>query len=624
MLQDIRQGTQGTAAKIIIGLIVLSFALFGIQSILLDGGRGTVAEVNGEAIGPEELQQAINTHKRRLISMMGENLDPSMLDDERIAGQALEALVGRKVLVQSAEQMDLSLSETEIGLMVAGMEQFQIEGQFSPEAYKSALATAGYTPTSFKQALRDDVLINQLRSGIAGSDFATPAELALNARIMSEQRDIQYLTVPRENFEDVEAPSNEDIQAWYDSHQQDFRAQESVDLDYVEIALEDFFQPVAEEAVLAAYETVSQDYQYQTRNRVSHILLEEGGDRPVAERLLEVQAQLASGEDFAAVATAFSDDIGSSATGGDLGYTSGDAFPAEMEAAIAILEPGVVSEPVETEAGVHLILVTERSEGNPPSLEELRPQLEQSVQREEAAVELLRTVESLRDLTFNADDLKSPASELGLAVATLDGVTRAQREGLMANAALLEAAFSEEVLVSGHNSDVIEIGSEHYVALRVREHHPSEVQPLDVVREQVVAAINDSRARAALDAEAIALLERLRDGDSLEKLAAEKGYVSSVELAVDRRSAAVPFEVLEKAFELPSPMEGQEASDILHTQSGDAMIVSISNVIAGDFTALEAPEQQQLRQQTTSEFGVLVNTDFERNQRDSAEISTVL
>ena len=558
------------------------------------------------------------------MAMMGDNFDPSMLDEDRIAGQALEAVIGRKVLTQTAERMDLTLSEAEIGAAVAGTEYFQVDGEFSPEAYKSALSGAGYTPASYKEALRSDMLINQVRSGIAGTDFATPAELALNARILSEQRDIQYLTIPRETFAATAEPAPEAVQAWYDTRQEDFRAEESVDLDYIELTVEDFYQPVAEESVLEAYESARQDYQYQTRNRVSHILFEEGGERAVTERLAEAQARLSEGASFADVAGDLSDDVGSAGAGGDLGFSSGDAFPAEMEEAIAALEPGVVSGPVETEAGTHLILVTEREAGEPPSLDELRPQLEQAIQQEEASAELLRIVETLRDLSFNAEDLSMPAAELGLDVSQVDGITRGHAEGLMANAALLGAAYSDDVLAAGHNSEVIELADNRYVVLRVREHHPPEVQPLEDVRDQVVAAINEDLTNKALESEGLAVLRQVRQGKSIDEIAAETGYQAQVELAVDRRNAVVPFEVLERAFLLPEPESGASSSDLLSTRAGDTVVVAVTGVLPGDLKVLEAIEQEQLQRQTTAEFGALVNTEFERGLRNSADVSTLL
>ncbi len=153
MLQDIRSNIQGTMAKIIIGLIVISFSIFGIESILLGGGSSGVAEVNGEDVSAFEVQQAVNTQKRQMIAMMGDNIDPALLDDDLLGAQALEGIINRRLLMQSANSMELAVSEREVGTVIAGMEQFQLDGQFSPEVYKSVLSSAGYTPASFKQVL---------------------------------------------------------------------------------------------------------------------------------------------------------------------------------------------------------------------------------------------------------------------------------------------------------------------------------------------------------------------------------------------------------------------------------------------------------------------------------------
>ena len=433
MLKNIRQNVQGTAAKIVVGLIVISFSIFGIESILLGGGGGGVAEVNGEEVSPMELQQAVNTAKRRLIAMMGDEVDPAMLDDERLRPQALEGLVAQKLQVQSASDMGLAVSEREIGAVIGSMEQFQLDGVFSPEMYKNLLASSGYTPAFFKRSLSAELVINQARSGIAGSDFATPAELKTNARFIGEQRDMRYLTIPVQRFMDEREVSEAEIEAFYRANQNDFLSEESVELDYIELKPEDFYQPVDEKALRSAFEEELRSGVYATENRVSHILFEAGSAESPEELQARIEAArqaLNAGSDFADVAREFSDDIGSSGAGGDLGFTSGEAFPPEMEQAVAALEVGAVSPAVVTEAGTHLIQVTERREGKPPTFEELRPALESRIQQEEAAVELLRTVESLRDISFNAEDLAVPAEELQLTVRQSEPVSRTQADSL--------------------------------------------------------------------------------------------------------------------------------------------------------------------------------------------------
>jgi peptidyl-prolyl cis-trans isomerase D len=222
MLQNIRQNIKGTAAKIIVGLIVLSFSIFGVESILLGGSGNEIAEVNGEGIYPDEVQQVVNKERRRLIQQLGENVDPAMLDEQRLGARAVQSLISRKLQMQSAGDMKLMAADKQLGAVIGAMEQFHIDGQFSPDMYKSILASAGYTPQSFKIGLSEDLVLNQVRSGLAASDFATAAELALNAKITRETRDVRYMTIPLEAFTSAMTISDAEVEAYYDQRGSSF------------------------------------------------------------------------------------------------------------------------------------------------------------------------------------------------------------------------------------------------------------------------------------------------------------------------------------------------------------------------------------------------------------------
>ncbi len=623
MLQNIRQNIQGTAAKIIVGLIVVSFSIFGIESILLGGGGSGVAEVNGEEISPQEVQMAVNNQKRRLIAMMGENFDPAMIDEERLTKVAIDELVNRKLLLQGAEAMGLSVSDAELGRQVSAMEQFRLDGAFDPELYKSLLANAGFTPASFKQALREDILIGQMRAGLAGSEFATPAELSASARILGEKRDLRYLTMPLQSAMERATVSEEDIQAYYRDNPARFEAPETVVLDYIALNADDFRQPVEESRLRREYELEKQSYAAGERSRVSHILLESAGDRPLEERLAEVRAALSAGRPFAEVAEKFSDDIGSSRNGGDLGWTVGDAFPEEMETVIAELQPGEISEPVRTDAGTHLILVTAREQSQMPSFDEMRLELQERLQLADAEDELLRVVTELQDRVFNAESLDGPAEALGLTVRRSEPVSRSQNSGLFARPALISAAFSEDVLNGGHNSEVIEIAGGEWVVLRVREHHPAAVRPLDEVRDEVVAALKESRAREALIADAERAVATLRSGVPIDRFANAMGYQWQVQFGIDRENPLVPRAVLSRAFELPAPGADESAVDYVIAPSGDVQVLELIGVTPGSLEQFAGPEQERLRQRVSGEYAMLVDSELRATLRESADISVM-
>ncbi len=624
MLQDIRSNIQGTMAKIIIGLIVISFSIFGIESILLGGGGSGIAEVNGEDISAFEVQQAVNTQKRQLIAMMGDSIDPAMLDDDLLSAQALEGIISRRLLMQSANDLQLSVSEREVGTVIAGMEQFQLDGQFSPEVYTSVLSSAGYTPASFKQGLVQDLVLNQVRSGLAGSDFATPTELALNATITAEQRDVRYLTLPLAEFRQEVEVSEQQIADWYTANEASFMTEESVELEYIELRADDFREPVAEDVLREQFELTKEEYQYQTENRVSHILFEQGDDEAddaFQARIAAAQQALDDGRAFAELAGEISADIGSAAGGGDLGFSSGDAFPPEMEEAIAALEPGEISAPVTTDAGVHLILLTERRAGESISFEELRPELEQTIQLSEARGALLRSVEDLRDLAFNAEDLAGPAEELGLTLSSAEGITRNHAEGLFSDARLAAAAYSDDVLNQGHNSEVIELSPEHFVALRVKRYSEPELRPLEAVRDEIVAAITEQAARDAVQAEVRRAMAEIAAGNAtVESFAVENGYEWQVEIGADRRNANLPEPVLRRAFELAAPGDAPVLDYVVNI-TGDVQLLELVRVSEGRLDSLGDVQRGVLQRQVSGEYGTLVQQEYQSGLREAADIT---
>jgi len=622
MLQDIRKNAQGTVAKVIVGLIVISFAFFGIESILLGGGSNGIAEVNGEEISPQELEQAVVTQKRRLMNAMGENFDPALFEDERIKSQALESLLNRKLLMQAAENLDLTVTEESIASVVTAMPQFQEEGVFSAQRYKQLLAENGYTPRLFKQSLRDDLLLSQLLAGLSASDFATPAELEVSAKILAEMRDFRYLTIPRDNFERVEALSEAEIKAFYEGNPERYMSEEAVDLDFVVLSQEDFRKPISEAVLMEAYQLEVAEFVSQTENRVSHILLTNENAEALQEELAVIQEKLSQGESFTTLAETYSKDVGSAKRGGDIGYSTGDSFPAEIEEAVTALALNSVSDPVISDAGTHLLELTERRQIEAPTFDERRAQIEDQLQTDEAQSELLLSVESLKDLAFNAASLDGPAKQLGLVVEQASKVTRSGAQGLFEQAALLEAAYSPDVLNEGNNSDVIELSDGRFVALHVRKHYLPERLPLEEVRGSIIAAVNESLATEAVNTEATRVLAELESGSSLEDIAANKSYEWRVELAVDRQNTALSPQLLRTAFNMTGAGDSVSADYVL-TSAGDAVVVELVRVTAGDYSSMDTVQGEKLQGQLGAEFGSLLESEFRQALRDSAEITVL-
>ena len=620
MLQDIRNSTQGPVFKVIVGLIVLSFALFGVESILLGGSDDSVALVNGDKIRAVEVQQAANRQKQQIASMLGENFDPSLIDDAQLSARALEGLVGNKLQQQWAESLGLTASDVQLGAQVAAIPAFQIDGKFSAELYKQSLAAAGFTPLTFREALRVDEIVKQLNGGLLASEFVTAAEAQALARVNGETRSVRYAKVAGDRFQNTVEITQSQIQAYYDSNATQFVSEEAVVLDYIMLRADDFVEPVAEADLRAAYEQEISSYAYQDEARVSHILLIQGddeADEAYAQRIQSAQAALTDGEVFSVVAERLSDDIGSSSDGGDLGYTAGDVFPAEMEEAIEGLEINQVSGPVLTDAGTHLITVTDRRSSEPPSFVEMRSELEANLSQADAQRRLVSQVEALKDLTYTATDLREPAQTLGLEVIRSAPITRRGGNGVLGDDRVITAAFSDLVIEEGW-SEVIEVSENEFVALKLVEHQPSAPQSVDQVSDRIVSVLTAQAEEEALRAFGNELLDQLADGRTVEEVAQEQNLEWQVALQSRRGSADIPREWQANIFAESST--GLPRRNFAVGDNGDALLYEVFAVQAGDEQALPenlfaAMKSRQLRGLQTA-----LQRGLSETLRDNADI----
>ena len=622
MLQSMRQSTQSTAAKVIIGLIVLSFAAFGLET-LLPGGSGTsVAEVNGEEITPIALQEAITQQKRQLVSVLGDDIDPALLDDDRLQPRALQSLIQRALLLQKSTALNLVASEAQVGKSITSVEAFQLNGQFSPDAYKSVLANAGYTPERFRRAQADDIVLTQLQIAISETEFATETEIAAAANLIAEERDVRYLVIPDEGLVTNEDLSNAALQNYYQQNEAAFFNPEQVVVDYILLDPVDFVVSVDESVVEEQYEAVKEEYEVAEQSRISHILLiqeDDESDATYGQRVAETAERIARGEDFADLAAELSDDLGSASLGGELGFTDGSAFPDEMETAIAALaEPGAISGAVETDAGTHFIRLEERIAGDSVDYTSVREELRASIEAAEAERNLLIAVEELRDLAFNAPDLSGPAAAIGAEVQVSEPFSLGEGAGLFTDARVRELAFSDDVKVSGNNSEVLELSGQRFVAVRVRDVRAPQIAPYEEVENEVRRGLSAELETAALADMTARAQTLLASGESMETAANALGVEWRVELAATRLTSQLPQPVLETAFAMP---QGQ--TDVLRTVPvpGEGYaLVQLARVNPGDVAALSGAEAQQLSDLRSGEQQRLSFDEFLVHQRNAADI----
>jgi peptidyl-prolyl cis-trans isomerase D len=620
MLQNLRDNSRGVISFILIGFLVIIFALTGVEALFnWDTSANQAAKVNGETITEMDVNRAIGMQKQQMLNAYGDQIPAQFLSDEYLRKPAIDNLVQRLILSQAAKEAGMAVGETYLAQQIATAPQFKNEaGVFDNNVYQALLRNLGYTHSTYTKILSDELLINQLQAGVAESAFSTPAQLDDIVALSFQSRDIQYVILPSAKVRDSIELQDSEVQSYYDANQPMFVSEEQIAVDYISLSVQDLMANVSisEEQLRAQYEQNSAAFVAAPERQAAHILIE-GND---ADKIKQVSEKLASGVEFAAVASEFSDDSGSKDQGGDLGFTSGDAFPQEFETALASLKVGEVSGPVKTDAGTHFIKLLAEKNSTPPSFEEQKAAIEEQLKRAEAEVNFVAQLEKLRDLSYNAENLAEVAKELGLKVENSGLYERSKGKGLLASPKVTEAAFSDEVLREGNSSEVIEIDSSNVLVLKMTEHKPSQVKPLAEVKEQIVNTLKDQKARVLLSEQSNKFIADLNAGSTLADLSVAAGLESKEFKEATRNTADADGDVLRHAFSMPKPAAGKPSVGNVMTSGGDMAIVVVQSVSPGSFEKVTPEQKTTISAQLASIYGRNDFSGFQKFLKDSADI----
>ena len=554
MLQNIRDNSQGWIAKTIIGVIVALMALTGFDAIFQATSHSKdAAKVNGEEITQVELSQAVDMQRRQLMQQLGKDFDPSLLDEKMLHDAALKGLIDRKLLLQGANQAKFSFSEAALDQVILQTPEFQENGQFSPARFDQVIRQLGYGRLQFREMLGEEMLIGQLRAGLAGSGFVTDEQVNAFARLEKQTRDFASLNINADSA--AVKVSEDEVKAYYDAHAKEFMTPDQVVIDYIELKKSAFFDQVAvkDDELQALYQTEIANLAEQ--RRAAHILIEVNdkvSDAQAKAKIEEIQQRLAKGESFEALAKEFSQDLGSAANGGDLGYAGPGAYDSTFDSALYALKKDQVSEPVRTTFGYHLIKLLGVEAPEVPSFASLKDKLTRDLKTQQVERRFVDATKQLEDSAFEASDLAQPAQELNLTVHTSAPFGREGGEGIAANRAVVQAAFSSEVMDDGANSTALELDPETVVVLRVKEHRKPEQLPLEAVASNIHEHLVKEQAGAAAKTKADEIIKGLRDG-KLPLNQPIDGQSWKVDEAVSRGQDGIDPAVLQAVFRMPKP-----------------------------------------------------------------------
>lgn len=620
MLQHLRDNSRGVISFILIGFLVIIFALTGVEALFnWDVSANQAAKVNGEVITETDVARAIGNQKQQMINTYGDQIPAEFLSDEYLRKPVIENLVQRRVLFQAADSAGMVIGNDYLSEQIANSQQFKNSaGVFDNTLYQQLLRNLDYTHGTYSKLLSEELVINQLQAGVSTTAFATPAQLGDVVALSFQSRDLSYVVLPSAKIRDGVTVDENEIQTYYNSNQQIFTSDEQVAVDYISLSVPELMKDVAvtDEQVRKQYEQNLASFVAATERHAAHILIENND----AEKIKTITAKLAAGEDFVKLAKEFSDDLGSKEQGGDLGFTKGDAFPAEFETALASLKVGQVSAAVKTDAGTHFIKLLAEKGSEPPTFEEQKADVTDQLKRAEAETLFVAQLEKLRDLAYNAENLADVAQELGVKVQNSGLFERNKGKDLMANAKVSGAAFSDEVLQEGNSSEVIEIDSSNVVVLKKTDYKPKQVRPIVEVREQIITTLKDQKARTLLNEQATKLIADLKAGAKFEELSKANGVELKQVKAAARGNAEVDSDVLRYAFSMNKPQANSSSYGSVLTSSGDLAVVVLEAVTAGSFDKITPEQKIAITAQLSNIYGRNDFSSYQKLLKDSASI----
>jgi peptidyl-prolyl cis-trans isomerase D len=586
MLQLIRDRSQGLIVGVIVFLISLTFALWGIQSYVSAGARVIVAEVNGKEIELREFQDALQRLRRQAQSLLGESFDSADWTSEAVKERALNDLINARLVEDLTEDSRIRVSDAQVARQIQKMPSFQDENGFSRRLYEQRVPLYGFSELGFEHEMRRDLERGQLRAGIAASEFVTVEEAQHIAMLRKQKRDIGYSIIPASAFRDEVKISDADLEKYFGKRREDYRTQEKALLEYLEISPAALASEVKvnDSALRAHYEANKAAYTFPEERNVNHILVQVA-ERADIDTVLAAQLKVEeavkraeAGEAFEDLARELSDDVGSKTEGGETGFFPRGVMAPEFEEAAFALDVGKVSEPVRTRFGYHLIKVKEVKPGGLKPFEDVRAEVEEGYRAIEAQKLFFEQADQFSNLVYeHPDNLDVAAEALGLEAKRTEALTRPEIEALFAEK-VAAAAFEPEVLIEGLNSEPIELEDGRVVAVRVIEHTPSHIPALDDVKSAVTEALRNERMRELTEAAGQDIIMHLRAGGTVSDLLQEQGFGWERVEAADRESNDVNRAVLRAAFRAEVP-ENAPVYTGIPIGNADYAVIRIANVV---------------------------------------------
>ncbi|MFH6570752.1 peptidylprolyl isomerase [Aeromonas caviae] len=586
MLDKLREGAQGKVAKVILGLIILSFALAGVGSYLNGPARTAPATVNGNDISAPALENAYRNERARMESQMGEAFNQLAANPDymkQFRRGVLDRLIDQALIDDKARSLGLRVSDEQIKQAIVAMPEFAENGKFSNDRYLQLIRRAGMTPEMFRDSLRQDMVRQQLMGAVLGSEFALKGEAEQLDRLYNQTRDLRLIRLAASAYVDGIEVSDAEVEQFYKANSARFMNDETVKVDYLllDAANLDKNIKVTEQDAQDYYDQHQDLFQRPERRQVAHILIPFGKDEKAAEQKAEaVLAKAKAGDDFAALAKADSSDTFSAKKGGELDwFEKGVMDPAFEKAAFALAKAGDLSAVVKSPFGFHIIKLLGVEPAKTKPFVDVMSDTIARLQSEKAKEQFFAEQQKMADSSFeNPDSLDLTAEAMGLQVQSTGYFSQADAPAPLNDPKVLSVAFSEQLRDDNTNSDVIELADGKALVLHIMGHQPKAAKPLAEVKEQVITAIKHDKASEVARGKAQGLLDKLKAGENVQADLTALGLKVDTHTGVSRFAQEMDQNLVTQAFRMPHPTDGKPSVELVTEANGDRVVVALDKV----------------------------------------------
>lgn len=512
--------------QVFLVLITLPFAFFGVESYVNGANSNDdVAKIGDATITQQQYQRAMSDQQDRLRTQMGAQFDPKMLDNPAARRAIIDDLVDQRLLLIEANKQHLIVSDQAIRQTILSIDAFKVDGKFSSERYEAALRAQGMSPTGFEAQLRQDIMLQQLAGVIGQTSLMSRTVGDRVLALQTEKRDVMEHRLALDNYLTKVKLEEGAVKKFYDENQKQFETPEQAKAEYVELSMASIGAQltVSDKEIKDWYDSHRDSFQQPEERRASHILigiekLDKAKAQAKAEEILkEIRKNPA---DFGKLAKKNSDDPGSAAQNGDLGFFARGMMVKPFEETVFTMKEGDISSVVESDFGFHIIKLTGIHPTKVKALSEVKAEIEAELKKTAATRKFAEAAENFSNTVYEqADSLKPAADKFKLTVKQSNWVGRQANpaNGALGNEKLLAALFSQDSIKTKRNTESVEIAPNTLVAARLVEYKPAAIQPLEAVRSSIETLLQRKAAQEMAKKEGEMLLESVKKGE--DKLA---------------------------------------------------------------------------------------------------------